>query len=563
MNEYCDSLYRPGNDGNLIIHKKKGTPLYVLQGKTRNGFHQTFYELAQSKIRNKALLPKDFLGVLTHHQYFERLENLIHREPFEKMNLGNRIDAFEEEADVNHIWSSAIRETLITRMSQKFPDYPKTPSDLQPPEVIHAEQLERKYLLTEIANATWKNHPNWQRVTKTFEMLRKKYMGLLRKLPIDPDLRNEWTGRIQSIQLVLPGSLPEIVDQDCSGTNTNAFYYPNYNVITVCAGDFNSEDILSTLAHEMSHALDNDRSLYLFFKNSELSKKLGSINQHLCHDRKKSFSCTEWAQFKADSDRDIKALAAFKPAQPELLRCLKKEKTTEKLDSEAINRFAGATVRATIKTLAEEDAFLRLTQAKIPLGNSRKVHNPSLLNPCYFQQEDWSTEELGGELSMLTAFTAEYQCTEISDSAERIRHSVEYMKNLFEKIEASMIQSEGEFSERKMLVEEDYSSSPSERFADFMGSKLMAEALIDHQSEWDRRMTFLAGNSWQCSGPSLAKAFPKETLVLRRYLRDSHTDGDDRKKDIFSKELREVLSCDKDFEWNECSFKQPGSGETP
>jgi len=118
-----------------------------------------------------------------------------------------------------------------------------------------------------------------------------------------------------------------------------------------------------------------------------------------------------------------------------------------------------------------------------------------------------------------------------------------------------MITSEGEFSDRRSLVEENYSSSPVERFADLLGSYVVAEVMKSDPSLWDRRMTFFASNSWQCAGPSLSTAFPKETLLMRQYLQDSHTDGDDRKKELLSTPIRDTLSCAKDFEWNECFFQ--------
>lgn len=104
------------------------------------------------------------------------------------------------------------------------------------------------------------------------------------------------------------------------------------------------------------------------------------------------------------------------------------------------------------------------------------------------------------------------------------------------------------------MIAEGFSSSPSERFADFIGSRLIAAQLEESASLWDRRMTFLAGNSWQCPGPSLSQAFPKESAVLRRYLLNAHTDGQDRRKESFSQPLRQVLGCEKDFEWKECTL---------
>jgi hypothetical protein len=230
------------------------------------------------------------------------------------------------------------------------------------------------------------------------------------------------------------------------------------------------------------------------------------------------------------------------------------------LDPETIHRFGESAVREKMRVLADEEAFIRVTQGKLPLPNGKWVTNPSYLNPCYYLQSKWNNENLNGELPILTAFISEYQCSREKIPAGRLQKSMEFTNRLFEEIEAQMILSEGEFSERKALIDEDYSSPSSERFADYLGSLVVAEYLKDIQALWDRRMTFLAGNSWQCNGPSLSKSFPKETEVLRKYLLDTHTDGEDRKKEVFSLPIRKALQCDQDFQWKECSFfNSPGT----
>ena len=123
---------------------------------------------------------------------------------------------------------------------------------------------------------------------------------------------------------------------------------------------------------------------------------------------------------------------------------------------------------------------------------------------------------------------------------------------MFTDVMRAMISSEGEFSGRRILVDESFSSSPVERFADLMGSYVVAEYMRGLQSLWDKRVVFLAGNSWQCNGPSLAQSYPAESLMLWQYLRDSHTDGEDRKKEILSTPIRAELGCKLDFSWNEC-----------
>jgi hypothetical protein len=168
---------------------------------------------------------------------------------------------------------------------------------------------------------------------------------------------------------------------------------------------------------------------------------------------------------------------------------------------------------------------------------------------------------VNGELAILTAFLAEHQCSNEKDPAERLGKSLSFADVLFTEVESQMIRAEGEFSGRRMLIEEDYASPPTERFADALGSLVVAEYLKDIQATWDRRMIFLAGNSWQCPGPSLSKEFPEESAVLRKYLLDSHTEGDERKMDLFPEAIRSVLACERDFEALECDFASPD--ETP
>lgn len=556
MNKYCDSLYAPGADGNLVIQKRKGTPIYILQGKTSNGLHQVFYELAKSKIRNREYFPTDFFAVLKAHRYFQKLEELIDRKAISTMSMIDRIESNELESDVEYIWTVAIRDTLMTRVSKKFPDFPKLSEDSVTPEIGHFERLERRNLLTQISHAIWKDHPNWTKVTLAFESLRKNFVTVIDHIDVPNSVKTDWKSRIESVALVLPGSMPDITDQDCSSTTINAYYYSHLNVLTVCAGDFNSEDILLTLAHEMSHALDIDRSLELFFEHSQFSQHFSKISADLCQVPQTEFSCEKWSEFKSSIDEYLPELAGFHPDLPKLNECLKREKTTRALDPSSIDRFAKGAIKERIRILADEEAFLRITQQKLPLRNGKKVNNPSYLNPCHYLQNKFETQSLDSELNFLTAFTAEFQCSNEKDQAERLRKSIVFTQNLMTSVVRNEITSEGQFSDRKSLVDENFSSSPAERFADLLGSYVVAEAMKSDPSLWDRRMTFFASNSWQCSGPSLSTAFPKETLLMRQYLQDSHTDGDERKKEVLSAPIREILSCEQDFQWNECKFSQ-------
>ncbi len=551
MNHYCNSLYQPGHDGNLMLSTKTGVPIFIRQGKTQNDLKQVYYELAQSKIKNQKSLPSDFASILRAHNYFQKTEDFIHQKPREFMNLIDRMESMEQLSELDHLWKMAIEEALLMRTAHQFPSYPQITDDLTPPEMTHYQSQERRILLSEVARAIWRNNPNWNRVNSTFEELRAVYLEVLKQLPITVSLRNDWSQRLRTMKLVPPGSMPELTDQDCASTTVNAYYYSHYNVLTVCAGDFNSEDSLQTLGHEMSHALDIDRSLFQYFKSSEISEELQGFEKNWCSKDPGPISCGDWESFKSKLGKRAADLAQFAPDVPKFNRCLKRS-PTRVLDAANVQRFASTASQARIRDLADEEAFLRITRPKLPLSNGKNVHNPAYLNPCSYLKSDWSHESLDGELSVLTVFLNEYQCNADKDPLQKLRTSINNTQAIFGVIDNAMIASEGEFSSRRELVDEGYSSSPVERFADVMGSYVVAEYMKNFQSLWDRRATFLASSSWQCSAPSLSQNFPAESLVLRQYVQDSHTDGEDRKKEILSSPIREVLGCKQDFEWNEC-----------
>ena len=86
----------------------------------------------------------------------------------------------------------------------------------------------------------------------------------------------------------------------------------------------------------------------------------------------------------------------------------------------------------------------------------------------------------------------------------------------------------------------------------------MAEFLSELPNKWDRQNKFLASSSWQCIEPSLASHFPEESAIEKEYIFDAHTEGDQRRKELFTTPIREAISCEKDFEFKECelSFKK-------
>jgi hypothetical protein len=338
----------------------------------------------------------------------------------------------------------------------------------------------------------------------------------------------------------------------------NAYYFTYLNVLTVCAGDFNSEDILQTLAHEMAHSLGIDRSTYLFEVNSDFGKQLATFRANVC--KPEAFSCDQWATYKSSFQQKLSSLDGYVPQVHEFNQCLKRRPTSKELGDEDIDRFARTIVNDRMSDLASGDRFLRLTKSQIPMRNGKLQKNPNYLNPCEYSLWSQGEEPIHDPLTTMLYFTAEYRCSD-KKGAEKLKSAIEVSKAMTTELFKRVLKVEGEFSSRSLLENQGYSSPPYERFADVVGSYALAEVLKLVPEKWNRRNVYLASSSWQCIEPSLASRFPDESAVENEYVFDDHTGGDLRQKELFSTPIREAIGCQKDFEFNECSIPRKKSPE--
>ncbi|MNS81901.1 hypothetical protein D3C72_1156280 [compost metagenome] len=465
------------------------------------------------------------------------------------MNVPQRMAAEKLDYELGSIWSLSINETVLNRMIQKYPGYHQIPDRLIPIELSLERRRVRRNLISEISQAIWRGDKNWIKVEEGFSRLQRSYLRMIAKLDIAEDVRKNWTKRISEVRLVLPGSFPAISNEECSTTTINAYYYTYLNVLTVCAGDFNSEDIIQTLAHEIGHALGIDRAQYLFQIESDFGKKLGSFRTQICQPEK--FSCSDWNEYKSKFSPRLESLDGYHPDLPQFQSCLKRRSTSKSLNPTDIQRFAKNIVSDRISGLASSDRFLRITKSEVPMKNGKFQKNPNFLNPCSYYMWSQGEEPIDDELTTLMYFTAEYRCSE-KPLVEKMKSSIEVAKDMSTRVLEKVISIEGEYSGRSVLETEGYSSPNFERFADVIGSYAMAEYLSELPNKWDRQNKFLASSSWQCIEPSLASHFPEESAIEKEYIFDAHTEGDQRRKELFTTPIREAISCEKDFEFEEC-----------
>ncbi len=551
LDSYCDLLYSPTNNGNLSIKKSNGS-FSILQGETNNDFSMVYFEYAKAKLKNQDSFPTDFRDTLNSRNYFQKLQLFLLRKSKEKMTFFERTQSIRQGHDLDSIWASAIEETILKRLEKKYEGFHKLREDYIPLELALERKRIRRILISEISQSIWKSHPNWKRVQENFETLRIHFISVISKLAIPQEIQNAWIQRVLSVNLALPGALAEISDNECSSTVINAYYYPHLNILTVCAGDFNSEDILETIAHELGHALDLDRSRYIFQINSLFGKELANLRNQICS--KETFSCAHWSQFKNDFQRNLTELRKYIPELPQFQQCLKYKSTPNRLTESDIYRLATSIVNNKIASLADTGTFLRVTKSNIPLSNGRIQANPYYLNPCSYYLSSHGNEPIDDELTSLIFFTAEYQCNN-SEEIEKFKLAIELAKTMSTAVESAVIRMEGEFSGKEELQSGGYAASPSERFADVIGSYAFADLLNSTPSVSDRRKIFLASSSWQCSKPSLATRFPAENAIQSLFSLDNHADPSQRKMEFFSAPVRDSLNCSRDFSFSSCELQ--------
>lgn len=550
FDSYCSYLYSPEAMGNIEV-KRNTASISILQGETKNQFSQVYFKYSIAKLRNKRLLPHDFSNALTKNLYFEKLRAFLDRTPRERMTVQQRLEAEQTGYELSYLWSSALNETVLSRMVHRYSGFHRIADQMVPVELDLERRRQRRELISDISKAIWRDDSNWQKVEDGFTSLQHSYAKIIDQLDLDNQLKSEWISRIKEIKLVLPGSMPSISDDECSTTTINAYYFTYLNVLTVCAGDFNSEDILQTLAHEMGHALGIDRTQYLFEMKSDLGKSVSELRGNVCAPEK--FSCDSWKTFKSGFAQNIAQLDSYQPELPEFERCLKRRPTTKVLGPEEIRKYSMGYVADRISSLAGSDRFLRITKSEVPMRNGKKQKNPNYLNPCSYYLWSKGEEPIDDELSTLMFFTAEYRCSD-GTAPERLKNSIDLSREFSERIQEATLKIEGEFSSRPELEHDGFASPPFERFADVIGSYAMAELLKEMPDQWDRQNRYLASSSWQCSEPSIETNYPIESAIENQYVFDSHTEGDIRKKELFSTPIREVIGCQKDFEFKECTL---------
>ena len=557
--KFCKDLNSEEIKQNLTVTSKKSN-LVVNNGLTDKGFAHESSEFINAKIKSKDKLPSDLKKHLDEVNYFEKLKEFSNLD-IRKLTKRKSIELNSKSSDLAELWNKAIDFTVIDRIAKKHPDY-DTSEDQHPLEMLRIqEEMEN-----EITTAIWNDHPNWKKVPEMFSDIQSTYIEYLKGLKNIPEsIKQEWIKKISTIKLVLPnsGDLP-----GCDSTLKNAFYFTNKHEFTVCAGLFNNfEGFAGIIAHELSHSLDPVTEIQNHKLNSELGKKLSSLQNEVCKKAPLDHCPRDWKdiQNKESLGNLLNSLIEWKPSFPDFYQCLmNKENLIEDnlknnpLNSKQLQDSVDLQSRKINELLADNNLMLLLTKHENIDDNGKSLPNPVFKNPCskIFKGSTTEVKDIESPQMQMTIFTSAYICADskLSD-ADKIRQASSQTLEIQNKIIQTSIPIGGKFSGNELMNSMNYAENIQERFADNLGNAVYAKFLKKSGlSNEDIRKSFFVGSAFFCDKPSLASKYPEEAEAQKKSSIEPHSEGNKRRLELMGEPIREVLGCKKDENVKDCTL---------
>lgn len=549
---FCKELYSPEARGNIDVSDGK-TTFKIRQGRTENNFDSVWHSYYSAILKNYSNFPADLKKNIVKRNLPNRIKSLLSRPSKKQLTLDENISYTEFETEIDTQLSNAIDEIVLSRLEKLYPGTYRLNEDERPQEADLEYLRIQHRVWSQISMALWKNSPHWQQVQTTFKQLKIAFQKVIESKVNDPILKNKWLNKMNTLRLELPGQNPITATSQCISSSRNAHYYPYLNTLTVCAGYFNSGEQIQTLAHELSHALDNSSTLIDFQQKSNITKKLREVKNQVC--RKKEFSCDAWVEFKNNYQKELVELDNYNPDMHSFHQCLQKRKPVRALTNEDFNEKSAEIVKERFSDMTENSSFFRIIDEKLTLPNGKLIDNPNYLNPCAYYLWDNDPFSLDAELFSLIFFTYELRCSK-KESFEKIKDAISTSKVITTNILSSILKSEGEFSARNEFLAEALSSPSSERFADRLGSYVVAEYLNSLPTVTQKRSQYLVSSYWLCDKPSLRTKNYQLFHSLKDFIvdRTKHAENEERRLDWLSPQVMEQLACSADFEQNHCEL---------
>lgn len=548
VENFCADLWRSPNSGNMDL--KSGGQVYKLRfGKTKNGISEARYAFVDSLVKNFRYLPEDIQESFKKTKLEQTLRAYLHRKDTKKLELA---DNFRPEYARNMLsfLNEAVRPVVMARTEKVFPGYVRMRAEEMSNELDQTFEKNEDQVWSEIFVATWKNNQSWAQIKELFKLLQQEYVIVINEDPdLTPELKAEAIRNLKSVKLVIPGE--NVTNSNSSRWHTcgidmnNAFYSGYWHELTICAGDFTSNEGLLTLAHEMGHSFSLGRRLRTYWKESDYGRSVAGLYERSCQDRR--FSCEEWEKVKKRLPREGESLASYKYDDAKYLDTFVDRELSPVPEGGELTKLADRLNRGTLRSEVNGRYLEGILKPMEVLANGAEVKNFKYLSACRNYSRWPNTEQVyeNEALQFELFFANEYFCRiqKKESETDALRESIKTASELTQDAWKLFMRVPGRFSGWQDARDEGFAHDIEEDLVDAFSSRVVARMLAKNPRIEERRARYLANVATFCDAPSFRERYPKEVGVLREFTNLSHSVGQDRRDKLMTPNIREVLQC--------------------
>jgi hypothetical protein len=542
--------------GNLDL--PYGTGMISLRfGKNAQDFRYSRLKLYQAMIQSYDQYPADFRKNLHHYNFLNITKRYLTTPKDTTLAIKQKNRTLGKK--LLDAWDNALEDTLDQSMLKLHQDYIKV-KHYPPKWIKERAELEQK-LASQINMILWSQTPAWKKVERLFNEIRDQFYAEISTLStLSAEEKRRLIDQIQKTKLVIPGTQESdsFFNNECARTEWNAKYDFFNNHLKICAGQFNTDVIERSIAHELAHAVGSARNKFIAMDSTPLAEDIIQLSKDFCVNNIKS--CPKrWAAIKSDlfgKNESLQSLFQYKENFPELRSCLQNKKMNADPEEllKMIPKQAKMRAEWEASDLADQHFFLNSIKPKFINTDGTSTDSPYYLNPCGLTS--WNRERFNLKQSMEVLFLSEYLCSESQNPEIRLKQSIQMAIDLKAKIYETVIPMGGVFSDHPVMISQGFSSDTDEDFADWLGSKVLTRYLKKQtQLDADSRKNFiLAQIAGFCDLPSLTLQHKDEAEVEKSYSFEPHSLNSARIRKILTPPLREFLGCEASKQSRDCRY---------
>jgi len=544
--QFCRNLWDRPNLGNKNVSLSTGRTYNIRFGHERSGVAYADYNYFDAALKAESRFPADLRKALVGVGYFRQLRVLLKPKQNDHFTVKEAQKNNDLIARLNFDLGNALVKVARDRLEARFPGYLK--SDEVTPEQSRALDFIVKLIYSEISKTLWQNSPQWADIKKQFDQIKSEYIAWLNEdNGLNPAYRALALQRIRTIKLRIPGSNPLVTENDCALNQKNAYYDPSHHELTVCAGLFGT-NILLTVTHEVAHAIDPTTiRTYDLFHSSTFAEATLAYN-NLCSDQK--LSCDRYANLK----NELLNLNPIKKSffAPEYLQCLGQRELADFPNGRQLSDLSANLANASTERYAQSYFFTFTASENIETDLGHHVKNANFMNPCKQGDDNHETHEFGTDQILLLSFEAEYRCSQEPNVGKKLDLAIASARSLTALVEQDVLASVERDNWIPELVLRNQAKSVSEQAADNIGLIIAARLLKKLDKVEDRRLAFLAGGPLFCDPPGVFRQSPEMAISEKKFSSDGHTIDIVRRKELMTDSIREVLNCESPEQTKSC-----------